>query len=302
MQNILWKWILILLMAAASLQAQVFSEIVDISAPNSATGSSNLATIDNVWSVYVNPAGLSRIDGLQFAAGVQRPHNLNFLFQQAGVIALPLSSRFGSIALGFHGNAVKYNDVTLTAENAYSLTHALYLQKDLHSSLAVGYNLNLYHVRYGTSAGPSGDGSDGMELGNGYGVGVNLGVQASLRERSWIGLVVKNINNPQLGSAGSAAQLPKSLAVGFGYEPYYGLKTNFMVYQSLSLSETQYRAGLDYRLFDWLSLRAGVNTSPNRIGCGFGIYRWGFGIDYAFISHPVLPETHQFAVGYRYNK
>jgi len=210
--------------------------------------------------------------------------------------------KLGTVAFGYHGSTSSYAGNTLSTESAYSISHAFYLQKDLISSLSLGYTLNLYQIDYGQSAGTAGDGSNGMDLGNGFGFGIDLAVTGSLHERSWVGLFVKNINSPEMGGALSSTRLPRSLAVGFGYEPYYGLKTNFLIYQVIGSQKTQYRGGIEYRVMPWLILRSGINTDPNRIGFGFGINKFGFGLDYAYISHPVLPETHQFSIGYRFTK
>ncbi|MDO9549212.1 MAG: hypothetical protein Q7J65_09645 [Candidatus Marinimicrobia bacterium] len=296
-------YILLLLLIAVTFTGygQVFTQINDIAAPFSGTGSSNMATVSNALASFVNPAGLVRVDALELVTGFHKPYGISYFNSQIGVAALPLG-KFGTVALGYHGSSTQYSGNTLASESAFSISHAFYLQKDIISTLSIGYTVNLYQIDYGQSAGPSGDGSDGINLGSGYGFGVDLGIQGSLHERSWIGLFAKNVNSPEMGSALSSSRLPRSLAIGFGYEPYYGLTTNFMIFQAIGNQKTQYRAGFEYRVLDWLVLRSGVNTEPNRIGCGFGINKWGLLMDYAFISHPVLPETHQFSLGYSFKK
>lgn len=284
-----------------TLKAQVFTEITEIAAPISGTGSSNMATAADAWSYLVNPAGLSRLEGIEVVSGFYKPYGLSFYSNQLGILALPVG-KLGAVAIGYQGSSSEYFGNSLTSESAYSISHGFYLQKDIISTLSVGYTVNLYQIDYGQSAGPSGDGSDGINLGSGYGFGIDLGIQGSLHERSWIGLFAKNVNSPEMGSALSSSRLPRSLAVGFGYEPYYGLKTNFLIFQAIGGYKTQYRAGIEYRVTPWLIMRTGVNTEPNRIGFGFGINKWGLLMDYAFVSHPVLPETHQFSLGYSFKK
>ncbi len=291
----------LLIVIPIALWAQVFTQVNEIAAPISATGSSNLANIGSAWAQLNNPAGLCRLTALELVGGLYRPYGLSYYNSAVAIIAMPFA-KVGTMAIGYQGSSTSYSGNSLTSETAFSLSHGFYLQKDLFSTLSLGYTLNLYQLDYGQSAGVSGDGSDGMNLGSGFGFGLDLGIQGSLHERSWIGLFVKNINSPEMGSTLSAQRLPRSVAIGLGYEPYYGLTTNFVIYQKIGTDKTQYRAGLEYRIVPWLVLRTGVNTEPNRIGFGFGIEKWGILADYAYISHPLLPETHQFSLGYSFRK
>jgi hypothetical protein len=80
------------------------------------------------------------------------------------------------------------------------------------------------------------------------------------------------------------------------------MTTGFVIEQPFGNHSTQYRGGIDYQIANWLILRTGVNTAPNRIALGFGLRKFGLGIDYAFLSHPILPATHQFSLCYDFKK
>jgi len=291
----------LLVIIPLTLSAQVFTQVNEVAAPISATGSSNIASIGSAWALFSNPAGLSRLTAVELGGGSYKPYGLSYFSSQLAVTAVPLG-KLGTVAFGYQGSSTSYSGKTLANETAFSLSHGFYLQKDIISTLSFGYTLNLYQLDYGQSAGISGDGSDGIDLGSGLGFGLDLGIQGSLHERTWVGLYVKNINSPEMGSSLTGQRLPRSLALGLGYEPYYGLTTTFMIFQKIGTEKTQYRIGLEYRIMPWLVLRTGVNTEPNRIGFGFGIEKWGVLADYAFISHPLLPETHQFSLGYTFRK
>ena len=191
---------------------------------------------------------------------------------------------------------VKNGETVLSSENALGVSHAFHLLKDLRSSLSVGYNLNLLLVDYGQSAGQSGDGSDGIDLGSAAGFGLDLGLQASLRDRAWMGVSVKNINAPKLGSSESESQAARKFIAGLGYMPYYGLTTSFEVEKMVLGYDAQYRMGLDYAITEWFNIRAGVSTYPSQLSFGFGVKQSFFKVDYAFVSHPVLGGTHFFTV------
>lgn len=298
------KWInsLIILLLATTLSAQVFTDIPEISAPVSGSAASSIATVQDAWASIVNPAGLSRVESVQIVTSFFRPYGMAFFSNQTAGLAVPIGEKFGTVALTYSGTATEYSGEKLSSENAFRLSHAFFIQRDINSTLAFGYSLNLYYLDYGKSAGLSGDGSDGINLGSGIGFGVDVGIQASLHERVWVGLTAKNVNSPEMGSSLSSSNLPRSISVGFGYEPYEGLTTGFVIEQPFGNHPTQYRGGIDYRLMDWLIVRTGVNTAPNRIAIGFGLRKFGIGIDYAFLSHPILPETHQFSFCYDFKK
>jgi|UPI00039BB879 hypothetical protein len=284
-----------------ALQAQVFTEISTYAPVITGSGAANLATTADFWSIWANPAGLSRLSAISSGLSFCKPYSQSFSQYYLAGVAVPLNARWGTLALSYYGSEVNYAGSQLTSERALQFSQALFLQRDIISSLAVGYSLNVYFIDYGKSAGVSGDGSDGIELGNAIEWGLNLGLQASLHERIWVGLMVRNLNNPSLGSALSAMPLPKSLAVGVGYEPYDGLKTNLVLSQAIGDYPLQIRGGLEYTIYSWLKLRAGAISNPNQLAMGFGLQRWPLQFDYAFLSHPALPETHQFSLGFQLN-
>jgi len=293
---------LIILLFATTLNAQVYTDFPEVSAPVSGSGSSSVATVQDVWASIVNPAGLSRVESIQVVTSFFRPYGMSFFSNQTAGLAVPIGKKLGTIALTYSETSTEYSGEKLSSENAFRFSHALFIQRDINSTLAFGYSLNLYYLDYGKSAGSSGDGSDGVNLGSGVGFGVDVGIQASLHERTWIGLTAKNVNSPEMGSSLSSSNLPRSISVGFGYEPYEGMITGFVIEQPFGNHSTQYRGGIDYQIANWLILRTGVNTAPNRIALGFGLRKFGLGIDYAFLSHPILPETHQFSLCYDFKK
>jgi len=285
--------------AVAPIAAQVFSEVPFPVASLTGVAAANSANSNDLWSVFINPAGLSRITQIQTGAAYHQLYNLSFLSHQSAAVAVPLR-QWGCAAVSYQSQSTQYTGVALTSESALRFSHSFFLQKDLLSALAVGYNVNCYHLEYGHSAGGSGDGSDGVDLGQGWGIGLDFGLQANLRERHWIGLTVTNAGNSTLGDGLSNHSLPKSITVGFAYEPYAQVMTSLAIHQPLGDFPTQYRGGLVYELNDWIVLRSGVYVQPGSLTLGFGLNRWGMQCDYAYLHHPVLPGTHQISCGYRF--
>jgi len=275
--------------------AQVFSENPFGSANAAASGGSAQAVQNDVWSFTQNPAGYAGLQALSAAVGNFSPSGQSFSQWTSFAAAGPLSQTWGALAVHGEQSGISYGGRSYGSESSVGLSHGFYLQKDLRSSLRFGYSLNYYTVDYGQSAGLSGDGRDGMDLGSGSVLGINAGLQASLRDRSWLGVTIRNINSPLLGSSGSASNLPRRITASLAYQPYYGLISSLSLDKGMD-SEMQYRAGISYDPKPWLTLRSGVVTYPSQLTLGAGL-RWAaFQLDYAWISHPVLTPTHMFSL------
>ena len=288
------KYLLVLLMIG-SLSAQVFTDSWPGAAAGAGTGGAQVAVNQSMWAHSYNPAGLAFVDKIGGGFAYNSPGSYGFASLSMFTSTLPINPKFGTIS--FHGDmlSVKNGENVLSSETALGVSHAFHLLKDLRSSLSVGYSLNLLLVDYGQSAGMSGDGTDGIDLGSLAGFGLDLGLQASLRDRAWMGIAVENINAPKLGSSESESEAPRKFVAGLGYMPYYGLTTSFEVEKVLGY-DAQYRMGLDYAISEWFNVRAGVSTYPSQLSFGFGVKQSFFKIDYAFVSHPVLSGTHFFTV------
>jgi hypothetical protein len=287
--------LLCLLSLTAVLNAQVFTNSWPGAAAGAGAGGAQVAVNQTLWAHSYNPAGLAFVDEIGAGFAYNNPGSYNFASLSMFSAALPINATWGTVSL--HGDMlrVKNGDAILSSENALGVTHAAHLIKDLRSSFTVGYSLNYLFVNYGTSAGEAGDGSDGITLGNVSALGIDVGVQGSLRDRAWMGLAIKNINAPKLGSSESEAVAARKFVAGIGYMPYYGLKTSIEVEKVFGF-DTQYRMGLDYVLTEWFSLRAGVSTYPSQLTFGFGVNKSFVRVDYAFVTHPVLSATHFFTL------
>ena len=278
-----------------SLSAQVFTDSWPGAAAGAGAGGAQVAVNQNMWAHSYNPAGLTFADKVGGGFAFNSPGSYGFASLSMFTAVLPINEKFGTVS--FHGDMLrtKNGETVLSSENALGVTHALHLLKDLRSSFSVGYSLNFLFVNYGQSAGLSGDGSDGIDLGSVYGLGLDVGIQASLRDRAWMGVAVENINAPKFGSSESEAQAPRKFVAGLGYMPYYGLTTSFEV-EKVAGRDAQYRMGLDYAITEWFNVRAGVSTYPSQLTFGFGVKQSFFRLDYAYVSHPVLNGTHFFTL------
>jgi len=256
-----------------------------------AAGMSNafVAVSNDVWSAYYNPAGLAGINTYQAGLAYHKPFNYTFFSSAFGSAVLPISAEYGTAGISVESFGVKYKGNTLNQEYVAALSHGFYLLNDIHTSLSVGYNLKYFHMDLGESVG-------GLELGSGGTFGLDVGLQASVYKRTYLGLFVYNLNAPSLG-VDVARDLPRRVVIGAAYKPYTGLTTALSLNKTIGY-DTQFEAGFEFALIEMLNLRFGASTNPNRFTAGLGILFESFNLDYGFRNHPVLSETHSFSVMY----
>jgi hypothetical protein len=80
------------------------------------------------------------------------------------------------------------------------------------------------------------------------------------------------------------------------YQPYAGVTTSFEFENTID-GETQYHGGAEFTVLDFLHLRAGVMTNPNKLTFGFGYAYRTLVLNYGFSTGGgVLPDSHQFGL------
>ncbi len=286
------SFVLLVLIFPWSLQAGVFDSRYP-SARATAMGNATVALHSDVWAPYYNPAGLANLQSIQAASAVQRLFNQPFLQNAFFGAALPISSKYGVVAVNFEFFGVRYNGSTLSRENTFTLSHGFYLMNDIHSSLSFGYNLRYYYWDLGQSV-------ENRKLGASGAFGLDLGFQGTLYHRIYGGVYAYNINAPTMGKY-TKHDLPQRVVVGAGYRPISSVMTSVSLDKTIGF-DTQVLGGFEFRPVPWLALRLGAGTQPNRVSAGFGIQFKGFVLDYSFQNHPVLPETHKIGLMYIFGK
>ena len=284
--------LLILFLAIQALHAGLFEGRYP-SARATAMSDAYVAVAGDVWSTYYNPAGLARLGNYQVASAIQRPFNRAFFSNGFFGAGAPLPGKFGSVAVAFETFGVTYDGNNLSNETTLTLSHGFYLMQDIHSALSVGYNLKYYHWSLGQSVG-------GLDLGSGNAFGLDVGLQASVYQRTFVGVYAYNINAPTMGSR-TRHDLPQRLVVGAAYMPVTGITTSLAFDKTVGF-DTQLQGGFEFLPLQWLALRLGASTQPNRFSAGIGINYHGIHLDYSFHTHPVLPETHKFSLMYQFGK
>jgi DNA uptake protein ComE-like DNA-binding protein len=137
-----------------------------------------------------------------------------------------------------------------------------------------------------------------LDLGSETTFGLDVGVLGVLRERTRLGLFLRNINEPSVGKYRSEP-IPQWVTAAVSYQPYYGVVTELDV-RTMRGESVEILMGMQFAVTEMLDLRVGFQTEPNTLAGGFTLKIKSFAVDYAYSSHSVLPGTHHVALrGFR---
>ena len=286
--------IIILLLASL-----VFTQVSDnayVTTESLAMVGSNVAEFGSSNSIFNNPAGLSDLESIHLSAGGGNLYGFSWLPSYYFSMNAPIPV-FGNISLGYQQLKTKSGSATLSTESSLSIGQGINLQKDKNSQLSFGAVANYIQWDLGKSAGMSGDGSDGLNLGTLNTVTIDLGFIATLRHKYRCGVYIKNINSGAIGRGMTRTVLPRRLNAGVTYLPISTLSTSISMERLLGDSDIQIKGGLQYSLNSMINLMIGAQANPNRFGIGAKFKFINQTVTYGLITHPVLPITHQLSLG-----
>lgn len=266
--------------------AGVFDNLV-LSPRARAMGGAFVALSDDETAVFTNPAALSMQDEIGIYSSYVDLYGYDFLTLGAGAVTVPTD--YGTFAVGGRYLATEYEGTELEKEYSVTVGHGIMLMEDVHSSLAVGYGLNLFGLSFPTES------IGGMDLGSANTFGLDVGVIGTLRGRTRFGFFAKNINNPKLGNP-DAKDLPQWFSAGVAYSPYGGVQTCLEL-QKQTHEDIRASFGLEMEINDYLTLRGGIQNQPNRLSFGFGTGWKMVRLDYSYTSHETLPGSHVYGLG-----
>ncbi len=281
---------LVLFFSLTTVQAGLFDDRYP-SARIMGMGGSGVATATGVWASYYNPAVLSEMNNIALGSAYQRLFNQSFFKNYFGAGVYPLPQKYGALSLSVQYFGVENEGESLSSEITVALSHGFYLLKDIHSSLAFGYSIKAYNWNLANSV-------QGLELGSATIMGVDVGFQASVYSRTFIGVYFMNINAPQVGEF-AKHDLPQRITAGISYRPYDGVTTSLDFNRLLGSQETEVWGGAEFQTLDFLFFRFGGTTNPNRFSFGVGFLVEKFKIDYGMRTHSELGETHLIGLMYQ---
>lgn len=279
---------LLLLMMLTGASAYVFDSI-DVSSKARGMGGAWAAGGGDATAVAYNPALLMEVERLSIAVSYLQPNQQ--AFESLAYAAFSFQSwRKQRMAVAVRHFGVEYMGSDLESETTLTFSHAFPVLKDIHSRLYIGYCLNAYMLEFGAT--------QTLDLGSETTFGLDVGVLGVLRERTRLGLFLRNVNEPSVGKYRSEP-IPQWITAAVSYQPYYGVVTELDV-RTMRGESVEILMGMQFAVTEMLDLRVGFQTEPNTLAGGFTLKIRSFAVDYAYSSHSALPGTHHVALrGFR---
>jgi hypothetical protein len=242
--------------------------------------------VDLGWlSAWHNPAAMALREEIEFGATTLEPHGESSIKFRAAGFSTRLPGKLGGVALGFRRLATEFQDESLDEQNTFTLAHGFRLHSDVSTAVSFGYALNLYNEEFGPTV-------NGVDPGSASTLGIDLSARVTVRNRTAVGFVARNINNPTIGDV-DVEELPRRVTGGIAYYPYPDVLTTFDLDTELG-SKPRFRGGAEFDFVKWLALRTGIATDPGLFSAGLGVHYRGFRLDYGFSTGPgPLDDSHQ---------
>jgi hypothetical protein len=262
----LYKFIfLILAIFTTPLLAQF--ENTDIGARSVGLNGAFTSVGNDAFSIFYNPSGLGQLKYRELGVFYSpAPFGLSELATGALVYAEPTS--FGTFGLG-----LKTYGFELYRENNIIVSYG----RDFKNRIFYGVNLNVYNLNI-------------KNYNSATTFGVDLGAMAYLTEFLRWGFFGRNITGSRI--ADSEEKIAQVFRTGFNIIPREDLSLSLEAEKDVRYP-LSIRAGLEYSLYDYIDLRAGVGSQPASFTGGIGIKYDLIQLDYAIYNHQDLGITHQ---------
>lgn len=227
------------------------------------------------WSYFNNIGALARVDESGVAVGYDSRFGLKDL--QTVSLASHWKNSWGSVGMGisrFGGNLFNQQSLGLGFSNQLGI-------------ISFGGKLDWFQTQI-------------EEFGTGNSLLFTIGGVAELSPQVFLSANFSNLNRAKI-SRESVERLPTIVQMGFSYIPINNLQLHLEIEKGLETSASV-RAGIEYRIQEWVSLRTGIKTNPGDLFFGIGLNPKQFDIDYAFGQNTALGSTHHLSLGFRWQE
>ena len=248
------------------------SSIIQSSAANEGLAHTS-STLSNYGSIYSNVAGLGNIKTIGIATSYRIVPNA--LWQNTVSISGVIPFKIGTVGLS----------VTQLGDKLYNqqLASIGFANRFGIASIGIKANLLQYNIEgYGSKSIPY----------------FEIGGVVELTPQLFIGAYIVNFTQSRLASFENE-HFPTIIDAGISYRPTNKLMLNIEVEQDIDFDPT-FKAGIEYKPIKNLSLRTGINSSPDRqyFGIGFIPKNILLNLDYA-LSHDIYSGiAHQLSLFY----
>lgn len=230
----------------------------------------DIAGSNDVFSVFTNPAGISKIANTQIGIYYSpSPFGLKQLANGFGSFAKTFE--FGSAAIGFSTYGFE-----LYKENKLTFSFAKNINENFSAGISVFYH-SLSIRNYG---------SDNT-------INFTIGGSSNLSENLLLGFVIQNITRATYGNESN--QIPTVFGTGLSYN----LQKDFIIHFAFEKeieNPVSLRFGMDYQPIEYVNIRFGFMNEPSSFSGGLGINYSYFNLDYALFTHQDLGLTHQIGL------
>lgn len=257
-----------LLMQGGSIYAQEAYSPVGASAGGMAGAST---AIGNIWATFNNPANLSGIENL--SAGVNYENRFRIREMGLGSITAVLPTDYGVFGLAFNQSG----------SNLYSQSFlGLAYGRSFGERFRAGVRLDALYTH----------------LAEGYGrrtdISFALGVAMDLTKEFVIAAMLSNPMRVKIAKDFDE-RLPAIYRLGLAYKIEKNLTLTVEAEKDIRYKPSV-RTGIEYRVKEIASIRAGIGTNPLNHAFGFGFNFGSFTFDIAAIRHEVLGYSPQASV------
>ena len=128
-------------------------------------------------------------------------------------------------------------------------------------------------------------------------IGFDTGILIKIEDKIQIGGVIKNLNKPEVIEG--SEDVPRLWDLGIAVFPFRDVTMTFDFVKD-SWSDYQLKFGQEIMVLRRLALRFGIQTEPPRYAIGTGFEWENMKIDYAYLSHPVLEESHKVSFSFEW--
>lgn len=225
--------------------------------------------LPDTWTYFNNIGALDRTE--ESGVGVGFDHRFGLQELSTVDLALAWKNDFGTVGVGisrFGGKLFNQQLLGIGVSNTLGI-------------VSLGAKIDWFQTHM-----------EGFGSGNAF--IFSMGGVAALGPKFFLGAHFSNLNRAKFDQ-NSPQRLPTAIQLGFSYLPTESVKVFAEVEKDIELSPFL-KAGIEYQLQKWLTLRTGVSTNPARLSFGMGLRKERFGFDYAYGQNTSLGRTHHLSL------
>lgn len=275
--DILKYSVVILILLASPIKAQILTDVSPHGSRATALGSSYV-TLTDFWSSLSNPANITAQTNL-YTAGIFFENS--YLIKELNLSSVGFSYTSKYLNAGFYLS--RYGITSYNQGNA-----ALVLGKQIWKNISIGGKICYHYIQvaegYGSVAAFTGE----------------FGLSAQPSKGLTVAIHVTNPTNEKIG-AEVKETLPSSLVLGASYLTPWGFSVFTDIDKQLEQS-IAFHSGLEWNIYKGLCARTGFRTSPNLLSFGIGYTSSLITFDLSASKHPTLGYSPQVATTIWFNK